>query len=171
MDNSKDTFWFAVYTNPRAEKKVYERITHLKFNAYLPLISTLKIWSDRKKKVSIPLIPSYVFVFCKKEELIKVLSLQGVVKILTFKGVPAIVKQHEITNMKILLQDFDQVESYEQISILKGEKVEVINGPFLGLIAQAIDYQGNYRLVVELEVFKRFLTVNVPISFVRRFSE
>ncbi|NJK87221.1 MAG: hypothetical protein HC906_15810 [Bacteroidales bacterium] len=53
--------WYAVYTRSRAEKKVYEELLRIKVEAYLPIISTLKQWSDRKKKVNEPLIRSLCF--------------------------------------------------------------------------------------------------------------
>ena len=52
--------WYAIYTMPRAEKKVYERLVDIGVTSYLPLVTTIRIWSDRKKKVTSPLISSYV---------------------------------------------------------------------------------------------------------------
>ena len=54
--------WHVIYTAPRAEKKVNERLESQGVETYLPLQKTLRQWSDRKKKVSIPLFNSYVFV-------------------------------------------------------------------------------------------------------------
>ena len=60
--------WFAVYTQSRAEKKVFERLTKADFEAFLPLTTVVKQWSDRKKKVKVPLINSYVFVNTSKKK-------------------------------------------------------------------------------------------------------
>ena len=60
VEDKKD--WYAIYTMPRSEKKVYNRIIESGIEAYLPLLTTVRIWSDRKKKVSLPLIPSFVFI-------------------------------------------------------------------------------------------------------------
>ena len=56
--SSKDSEsnWYVVKTNSRAEKKVYERLEFLGLEVYLPLVITIKQWSDRKKKVEVPLI-------------------------------------------------------------------------------------------------------------------
>ena len=59
VDNKK---WLVLYTKPRNEKKVAERLTKNGFEVYCPLIKTLRQWSDRKKKVEIPMFSSYVFI-------------------------------------------------------------------------------------------------------------
>ena len=60
MDHNPN--WYAVYTKPRSEKKLADRLNEHGIEAYLPLRKTLKQWSDRKKMVEEPLITSYVFV-------------------------------------------------------------------------------------------------------------
>ena len=54
--------WYAVYTAARAEKKVKERLDQIGIENYLPLRTEYRVWSDRKKKVSVPLISGYIFV-------------------------------------------------------------------------------------------------------------
>ena len=52
--------WHALYVHSRAEKKVYERLVEMGLEAYLPLITKMKRWSDRMKKVEEPLFKSYL---------------------------------------------------------------------------------------------------------------
>ena len=54
--------WYVLYTNPKAEKKVAEQLTKIGVINYCPLIKKVHQWSDRKKKIEIPLFTSYVFV-------------------------------------------------------------------------------------------------------------
>ena len=54
--------WYVVYTKSKQEKKVAEGLKKLGIEAYCPLVTVMKQWSDRKKKVEVPLINSYVFV-------------------------------------------------------------------------------------------------------------
>ena len=54
--------WYAIFTKSRSEKKVYERLLDADIEAFLPIVKTVRQWSDRKKTVYLPLIPSYVFV-------------------------------------------------------------------------------------------------------------
>ena len=43
--------WYAIYTNSRAEKKVHQNLLLEGYSSFLPLKTTLRQWSDRKKKV------------------------------------------------------------------------------------------------------------------------
>jgi transcription antitermination factor NusG len=57
--------WYALYTKPRAEKLVHQRLIEVEIEAFLPLQKTIRIWSDRKKMIEKPLLSSYVFVKTK----------------------------------------------------------------------------------------------------------
>jgi transcription antitermination factor NusG len=59
--------WSAIYTRSRNEKKVAERLNASGIKVYCPTQTTLKQWSDRKKKVTEPIFKSYVFVQYKDE--------------------------------------------------------------------------------------------------------
>ena len=45
--------WYVLYTKPKNEKKVSEQLNSLGFEAYCPLVTTFRQWSDRKKKIQI----------------------------------------------------------------------------------------------------------------------
>lgn len=166
--NQYPTNWYAIYTKPRAEKKVFERLALSGFNAYLPLVTSIRVWSDRKKKIVTPLISSYVFVNTNYDELFSALTIQGTSGILRYLGKPAIIRDHEIENLKILMNDSEQFTLLENNTFEKGEEVEVIKGPFAGLIGQSVSIQGKHRIIVEIEAMGSRMAVNVPLGFVRK---
>ena len=43
--------WYALYVKSRSEKKVLTQLEEQGFEAFLPLVTHVKQWSDRKKKV------------------------------------------------------------------------------------------------------------------------
>ena len=92
--------WFVVYTHPKAEKKVAERLELAGFKCYLPLLTEWKQWSDRKKKVQKPLLNSYVFVKIEEESKKNVLEVSGVVRFVYWLGKPALIKDSEIETMQ-----------------------------------------------------------------------
>ena len=55
--------WYVVYVRSRYEKKVHQLLQEKGIESSLPLIKTVRIWSDRKKKVEVPLFKGYVFVY------------------------------------------------------------------------------------------------------------
>lgn len=95
--------WFALYTKPRNEKKVAENLAALGIEVYCPLVTTIKQWSDRKKKVESPLIPSYVFVKIEEANRKDVFQVAGVVQYVFWLCKPAKIKPHEIEALKTQL--------------------------------------------------------------------
>ena len=139
--------WYALCTKPRNEKKVEEQLHKMGLEVFCPKVSVVKQWSDRKK-VSQPLIPSYVFVKIKEQERDLVFSVSGVVRYLFFLGKPAIIKESEINTMKETLNHkFKEV----QISDLeKGQKFTIEEGTFKGQEATFLEQKGN-KIILRLE--------------------
>jgi transcriptional antiterminator RfaH len=160
--------WFAIYTQSRTEKKVFERLTKADFEAFLPLTTVVKQWSDRKKKVKVPLINSYVFVNTSRKKINNLLKIPGVVGVLKYLGKPAIIKNFEISNLKIIVNTIEEVELIDEIDLKEGEDVEVISGAFSGLLAKYISFSGKYRVIVEVYSLKSFIAVNIPLKNIRK---
>tara|TARA_B100000989_G_C19467544_1_gene439070 strand:+ start:151 stop:612 length:462 start_codon:yes stop_codon:yes gene_type:complete len=92
--------WYILYTKPRAEKKVEKQLLSMGIDAYCPTYSKIKYWSDRKKKVDIPVLPSMVLVRLDKKNINIVFESSGVVRYMFWLGKRAIVKQFEIDILK-----------------------------------------------------------------------
>jgi transcription antitermination factor NusG len=54
--------WYAVWSRSRHEKMVASALTNVGVTTFLPLVSEMHRWSDRRKSVDVPLFPGYVFV-------------------------------------------------------------------------------------------------------------
>ena len=162
--------WFAFRTKSRAEKKVFERLLVAGYDSYLPLKTEIRLWSDRKKKVIVPLISSFVFVNCSVKDFNKILSIQGIVSVLKFLTKPAVIKNEEIENLKILISNFDvsSIEITKKIYI--GDYIEVIKGPFKGLTGISVTIKGNHRVLIEVTALENKMLVDVPLSFVNKIG-
>ena len=135
--------WFAIYTKPRNEKRVFERLIDRGFNCYLPLKKVLRKWSDRKKIVDEPLISSYVFVKTSEKERCEVLKDPGVLNFVFWLGKPACIKEEEIIQMKKFLGDFSDF-SIETIKFNAGDKVRLLTGPMSDNCATVLTQQGEF---------------------------
>lgn len=131
--------WYAIYTNARQEKKVAAKLQQFGIEVYCPLIIQVKKWSDRKKKVEIPLLSSYVFVNLEPKNRELVFQVSGVVRYLYWLGKPALIRDEEIVLMKNWLQG--TITTFEVTSIHPGDKYEIPSGPF----------KGQYGIVSEVE--------------------
>ena len=159
--------WYVAYTRHLCEKKVSERLSAKDIVHYLPMYTIVRQWSDRKKKVDKPLISSVVFIKTKHRELNKIYSTPGINGLLQFNGKPAIVREHEIQNLRILLQEV-HADEIEKVTIQAGDLVEVIHGPCQGMQAYAMQMQNNIRLIIEIKSMGIGFSVNVPKSYVKR---
>ena len=140
--------WYALYTKPRNEKKVEEQLHKMGLEVFCPKVSVVKQWSDRKKRVSQPLIPSYVFIKIKEQERDLVFSVSGVVRYLFFLGKPAIIKESEINAMKETLNhDFKEVGVMD---LEKGQKFTIEEGTFKGQEVTFLEQKGN-KIILRLE--------------------
>jgi transcription antitermination factor NusG len=163
--------WYVIKTKPFYEKKAYANLDKKGFNVFLPLMETMRQWSDRKKKIQVPLIPSVVFINCSQNELRHIYGEIGISSVLKYLKKPAVVKDYEIENLRILVEQFEgQVISTKQESILSGQLVEVIEGPFIGLVAESIVVNGKHRIKVKISVLNTEYIVNIPCSYVRALT-
>lgn len=167
---SKTKNWYAIFTKPRAEKKVLERMEMENIEAFLPLIKTVRQWSDRKKTLQLPLIPSYVFVNMVEKDLYKTLPIPGTVNVLKHLGKPAKIREVEIDNLRILSSNSDSKDVATCTNIIKGDAIEVTNGPFMGLIATCLKEGNNHRVVVKIDSLGACFNVNIPLSFLRKIE-
>ena len=121
--------WYVVYTKPKWEKKVAEQLTKSGIECYCPLIIQERQWSDRKKKVEVPLFNSYVFVRLAENDRNSVFQSSGVVRYLFWLGKPAIVRAEEINVIKKWLNTSDAIDLMVDTYKI-GDAIQVESGPF-----------------------------------------
>jgi transcriptional antiterminator RfaH len=141
--------WYVVYTKPKWEKKVAEKLSQAGIECYCPLITQIKQWSDRKKKVEVPLFNSYVFVQLSETERNSVFAVPGVVRYLFWLGKPAIVRDEEINIIKKNLSA-SNIADISVSSIQVGDRIKLDSGAFSNqdAIVQEIS-KTHYILVLE----------------------
>ncbi|HBK83801.1 MAG TPA: antitermination protein NusG [Flavobacterium sp.] len=148
--------WYVVYTKPRHEKKVADALLQIGINAYCPMKAELKQWSDRKKKVTTPLLSSYVFVQIEEAKRNHVFNVSGVVRFLFWLGKPALVRNQEIYALKEFTQN-----TYSKIvsrALQPGEKIQIEKGAFAGQHALIKEVLPN-KLILILESIGVLLTM------------
>jgi transcriptional antiterminator RfaH len=144
-----NTNWFVVYTKPRSEKKVLERLTAEGYEAYCPMQKVRKNWTDRKKWIEEPIFKSYCFVRADEHNLATVREVQGVVNFVYWLKKPALVRDHEIDTLKNMFSTYP-IKAISQIVIKVGDAVKVRTGTFY-----------NYRGVVK-KIFKKTIILELP---------
>ena len=139
--------WYALYTKPRWEKKVYHYLTEKNIECYCPLNKVRKKWSDRMKTVEEPLFKSYVFVCVNKDEQSKVRMTQGVMNFVYWQGKPAVVKDKEIEVIRKFLNEYENVIA-EPINLKPDSRVKIQQGIFMDKPATVLKIRGNKVQVI-----------------------
>ena len=162
--------WYAIYTRPRFEKQVAQRLEEQQIEAYLPLVKTMRQWSDRKKLVEVPLFNSYVFVHIDRSQYDLVLQAHGVVKYISFEGKAVPIPTNQIDNLKIIANSNEDVETtWERRR--KGDRVKVIAGSLKGLIGELITDGDRKKVLVRIDSLEQNLTVQVHSSLIESIME
>ncbi|MGV8947008.1 MAG: UpxY family transcription antiterminator [Lutibacter sp.] len=130
QDKKESMNWYVIYTKPKWEKKVADRLQKSGITVYCPMVTQIKQWSDRKKKVETPLIPSYVFVNIEEKNRNAVFEVPGVVRYLFWLGKPAIVREVEILALQESLKE--TLSSVEITTYKTGDIINIADGPFKG---------------------------------------
>ena len=141
--------WYAVYTKPRSEKKVTERLSYDGFEMYCPLMKTLRQWSDRKKKVQVPMFPGYVFVRISEIERSLILQDSGVLNYVYWLGKPAVVHENEIDAIKEIAEKGEEI-NINSNNFEVGNLVVIPEGPFKGMTGR-VDKLDKRKLIVLVE--------------------
>ncbi|AWI24466.1 UpxY family transcription antiterminator [Flavobacterium pallidum] len=142
--------WFVIYTQARNEKKVALRLENIGIEVYCPLVTQIRQWSDRKKKVETPLISSYVFVNVTENEREKVFQVPGVVRYLFWLGKPAVIRNEEIEALKDSLKE--AVFKTEITSLKPGSPISIPHGPFQGKLGTVSQVNKNSVKIILQEM-------------------
>ena len=80
--------WYGLQTRPRHEKIVAQRLEERGVTTFLPLVTEVHRWSDRKKSVQVPLFSCYVFAkfVPNRPDRLRVLRVDGVFGLVGARG-------------------------------------------------------------------------------------
>ena len=142
-------FWYAVYTKPRWEKKVAERLMEKGIDHYCPLNKVVRQWSDRKKTILEPVFKGYVFVKTAEEKKWDLRKIPGILNFVYWLGKPAHIREEEIITIKKFLNEFSNVV-VEKKSLVVNTPVRITQGVLMNYEGMVIEVFGN-RAVVKID--------------------
>ncbi|HTB53340.1 MAG TPA: UpxY family transcription antiterminator [Ferruginibacter sp.] len=146
--SENNSYWFAVYTKPRWEKKVVKLLDEKGIENYCPLNKVLKQWSDRKKIVLEPIFKSYVFVRVTEEEKWELKKINGILNFVYWLGKPARIRDEEISIVRKFLNEFSDVQIDEQLQI--NTRVRVKQGALMNYQGILLEISGS-RAKIKIE--------------------
>jgi transcription antitermination factor NusG len=158
MSSNADS-WYVLYTKPRNEKKVAERLSAAGYHVYCPLHKVKRQWSDRMKVVEDPLFKGYLFIQVEDKRRDEVFNYPGTVRYLFWLRRPAIVRESEIYTIQKWLGEYDH-EDIDISEIMPGDFVRITSGQFSGEEAVLLDRR-SHKAVVQLKQLGLQLTLSL----------
>ncbi|HEY6769248.1 MAG TPA: UpxY family transcription antiterminator [Candidatus Sulfotelmatobacter sp.] len=153
--------WYAVQTRPRHEKIVAQRLKDRGLTTFLPLVTEVRRWSDRKKSVEVPLFGCYVFARFSphRNERLQVLRVDGVLGLVGSRGEGAAIPESEIASVRAVVEGSLSWSSHSFLEI--GQPVRIRSGALDGLEGILIGRNGDRTLVISVKAIQRSLAVRV----------
>jgi transcription termination/antitermination protein NusG len=165
----KELNWKVVYVASRFEKKVAAGLTKENIEHYLPLVEKIRVWSDRKKKVQMPLFNSYVFVKPDLHNRDQVLNIPGVVKYLRYNNQDAIVTDAEINLIKSIIEKGYDISEYSELGeMIAGEAIQITQGPLKDYKGEILRIGNNDFALINFEQFGTSYKVQLPKQILKR---
>lgn len=161
----KTLSWFGIHVKSRCEFRAYEDLCCRGFETFLPVTSMRRRWSDRIKKLSLPLFPGYLFCRFSLSDRLSVLNAAGVAQIVGTTRGPVAIGETEIQSIQTLV--FSKITITPWPYLEAGQLVCIDNGPLAGVegIILHVEY-GKPRVVVSVPLFMRSVAVEIERDWI-----
>jgi len=158
---SNQEHWYALQTRARHERIVAERLQTRGVSTFLPTVTEVHRWSDRKKKVEVPLFSCYLFARLAptKVDRLRVLCVEGVFNFVGQRGEGLPIPDAQIDAVRALVESQLPCSSHPFLKI--GQRVRIRSGSLDGLEGILVSRNGDSTLVISVDAIQRSLSVRV----------
>lgn len=151
--------WYAVHTRHHHESLVAANLRQKGFEVFLPNYEAIHRWSDRSKRITLPLFPGYLFFANDIERWLQVVSTPGVNAIVRVGNVPAEIPDSEISGIRRMVESKLRVEPHPFLN--DGDIVRITAGPLAGLEGMVSRKKDALRLVLSIRILGRSAAVEI----------
>lgn len=160
-NSGQDEYWYALQTRARHERIVKQRLERRGVQTFFPTVTEVHRWSDRKKKVEVPIFSCYVFVRLTPTKLdrLRVLCVEGVFSVIGNRGEGLPIPDEQIEAVRALAESQLSCSSHPFLKI--GQRVRIRSGSLDGVEGILISRNGDSTLVITVDAIQRSLAVRV----------
>jgi transcription antitermination factor NusG len=151
--------WYALRTKHQHEKSITHLLAEKGFEVFCPTYAEVHRWKDRKKEVTLPLFPGYLFFADGLDRKVELLSAPGVCNIVSCGNTPAPVRASEIESIRRAAFSQRPVEPHPFLR--EGQRVRLKYGPLAGVEGILQRWKDGYHLVLTVELLGRSVSVEV----------
>jgi transcription antitermination factor NusG len=153
--------WYAVHVKARHEKRVAAQFEEKRVCTFLPLLRQFHRWSDRQRKVEVPLFSCYAFVRMVQtiEERLKVLRTPGVLGFVGCERQGTPIPDQQIESLRTAMSE--NIPCFPHPFINAGRRVRIRGGSLEGMEGILVGRAGEKSLVVSVELLQRSVSIRV----------
>lgn len=128
---------------------------------FLPLVTEVRRWSDRKQTVTMPLFSCYLFVRIppSSEMQLRVLKVPGVVNFVGNQSGPLPIPEDEIEGVRMALSHGIDCAPYPYFKA--GDRVRIVGGALAGIEGTLISSGPDAKLVISIEMIQRSIAISI----------
>jgi transcription termination/antitermination protein NusG len=164
--------WYVFYTKSRQEKKVRDMLLRDGYEVFLPMQKIMRQWSDRRKKVDVPLFNSYIFVRDVEHRIADILRTPGIAWNIRHNGKPAVLREEEFKLIQRFITTGYFLETSGNVASFQvGDKAKILDGPLAGVIGVLTGQDKNQRFNIVLEGIQQVIQVQLPATLLERVED
>ncbi|MGQ4276479.1 transcription/translation regulatory transformer protein RfaH [Pseudidiomarina sp. E22-M8] len=171
LSENKLETWYVVQTKPRQELRAHENLENQGIEAALPMITLERIRRGKRVPIREPLFPGYIFVKFSNysQNFHKIRSTFGVTKLLKFGECPARISDSLVKELLAVNSDSAEVKELQRHTVPQvGDKVQILDGPFTGLVAEIVKLDGPSRCIVLLDLLHKQVRAEFDLASIER---
>src|SRR5437867_10820734 len=138
--------WFAIQVKSTHEKRVTSLLQYQTYESFLPLYTSRRRWSDRIKRVELPLFPGYVFSRFTPAARIPILKTPSVISIVGIGATPTPIDECEIAAIQRAVASGFGLSPHPFLQV--GQRVRINGGSLYGLEGIIAYVLKQHRLVL-----------------------
>jgi transcription antitermination factor NusG len=156
-----DARWYAIRTRSRHEKVAARELDAQGIPVFLPLLTSVRQWSDRRTEVELPLFPGYAFVRVaySSGDRVRVLRATGVVNFVGPSAVGASIPDEQIESIRTIL--VQKIPLTDHPFLRLGQRIRVRSGALSGVEGILVAMKGSRSLVISVEPIQRSLCIKL----------
>jgi transcription antitermination factor NusG len=153
--------WYAVHTRSQHEKSVVSYLQGEGITTFLPLVTEVHRWSDRRKLVELPLFSCYAFVHMPfvPELWAKVLRVSGVLSFVGVRGQGVPIPEKQMESIRTLLATNAPCTLCPFLKV--GQHVRIRGGALEGIEGILVERNGDRTVVISVEPIQRSIAVRI----------
>lgn len=160
--------WFALHVRSNYERLVQCTLHGKGYQEFLPLWRKRVRRADRFEEIEVPLFPGYVFGRFDVTRRLPVLTIPGVVRVVSGGCGPEPIDETELERIQRFVASGLPIGPWPFLHI--GDRVVVESGALAGLEGLLVETRNQCRVVVSLGLLQRSVAVEIDRACVRPIS-